>query len=310
MIGAMSRNKSRIVGELTFPDIGRRLKPTSILLLPIGAIEQHGPHLPLNTDVIVAEELTRRMVARWGDELDLWQLPTVSISLSREHDWAPGTLCLSVEKFVALIRELASEIARALPARNLVIVSGHGGNRGVLDNLLRDFAGEFALNAGVIHPFDLSKVKAKSAGIDVHGGESETAVMLALAPHLVRRDAIAGNAGRGDVAAVEALIFDRGATFPWRSDDARLARQGVIGSAHLASPALGRKIVDSVVAEARRVFKRLLENQARLRAPADGNAPPAAPAMPTTPQPRRQGSRARTSRRSGSPTPPRPRKKS
>ena len=54
------------------------MQESSILCLPIGAIEQHGTHLPLNTDVIVAEELTRRIVARWGDEFDLWQLPTIS----------------------------------------------------------------------------------------------------------------------------------------------------------------------------------------------------------------------------------------
>ena len=92
----------RSVGELTSPEVSQCLQATSILCLPIGAIEQHGAHLPLDTDVVVAEELTRRIVARWGDELDLWQLPTVSISLSREHDWAPGTLSLSIQNFVAL----------------------------------------------------------------------------------------------------------------------------------------------------------------------------------------------------------------
>src|SRR3974390_3392321 len=93
--------RGRSLGELTFPEIRRRLKETSVLCLPIGAIEQHGPHLPLNTDAGIAD--------RWGDEFDLWLLPTVPISLSREHDWAPGTLSLGIETFVALIKELARE---------------------------------------------------------------------------------------------------------------------------------------------------------------------------------------------------------
>lgn len=301
------KHSSRVIGELTSPEVLRRLRQNSILLLPIGAIEQHGAHLPLNTDVIVAEELARRMVARWGDAFDLWQLPTVSVSLSREHDWAPGTLCLSLEQFVALIRELAREIVRALPARNLVIVNGHGGNRGVLENLMRDLAGDHALNACVIHPFDLSKVKAKSASVDVHGGESETAVMLVLAPHLVRRDAIADAAKLGEQAAVAALIFDRGTSFPWRSDDPRLGSQGVIGAAHLASPQLGRKIVDSIVEQARRIFERLLENQRLMRGATKSGADRS---TPKTKPPHRKAARARTSRRSGNPTPPRPEKKS
>jgi len=260
---------SRSIGDLAFPEVARRLRETSILLLPLGAIEQHGPHLPLNTDVIVAEELARRVVARWGDALDLWQLPTVSIGLSREHDWAPGTLSLSIGGFVGLIRELAGSIVRALPARNLAIVNGHGGNRGVLDNLLHELAGDFALNACVIHPFDLSKVKIDATSPDVHGGAGETSVMLALAPQLVRREMIASVRCERD--AIAALIFDRGASFPWRTDDPRLADNGVIGDARAATAEHGQAIVDSVVEEARGVLARLSENQrqrqARLRRP-------------------------------------------
>src|SRR5262249_48229555 len=154
----LSVSRSRQLGDLTFPEVSQRLRETSILCLPIGAIEQHGTHLPLNTDVIVAEELTRRIVARFGEELDLWQLPTISIGLSREHDWAPGTLSLSITGFVTLMRDIARHIVRALPARNLAIVNGHGGNRGVLDSLMHELAGDFGLNPCAIHPFDLSKV--------------------------------------------------------------------------------------------------------------------------------------------------------
>jgi creatinine amidohydrolase/Fe(II)-dependent formamide hydrolase-like protein len=254
----------RSVGDLTFPEVSERLKETSILCLPIGAIEQHGAHLPLNTDVIVAEELTRRIVARLGNELDLWQLPTISISLSREHDWAPGTLSLSIQSFVTLLRDMARDIVRALPARNLAIVNGHGGNRGVLDNLIHELHGDFALNACVIHPFDLSKADTHATSPDVHGGKSETSVMLALAPHRVRLDKIEPPGAPPAVDAISALIFDRGVSFPWRTDDPRLTSSGVIGEAHAASPELGQAIVDSVVEESRGVLRRLLENQRRL----------------------------------------------
>jgi creatinine amidohydrolase/Fe(II)-dependent formamide hydrolase-like protein len=248
---------SRSVGDLTFPEVSRRLQETSILCLPVGAIEQHGAHLPLNTDVIVAEELTRRIIARWSGKFDLWQLPTVSISLSREHDWAPGTLSLTIQSFVALMRDMARDIARALPARNLVIVNGHGGNRGILDNLIREISGDFALNACVIHPFDLSK--ADAGGPDIHGGKSETSVMLVLAPQLVRRDAIAAGGGAaGDIAA---LICDPGVSFAWRSDDPRFGAGGVIGDASAASAELGQAIIESVVEESGRVLQRLAENQ-------------------------------------------------
>jgi len=251
----------RTIGELTSPEISRALKDNSILCLPLGAIEQHGPHLPLDTDVVIAEGLTRRIVARWGDEFDLWQLPTLPIGLSREHDWAPGTLSLSIQGFAALLRDLAGTMVRALPARNLAIVNGHGGNRGILDNLLHELQGDFGLNACVIHPFDLAKVTSGETAPDVHGGLSETSVMLVLAPDLVRREHIERAAASPEAAAIKALIFDRGASFPWRTDDPRLAHAGVIGDARAASPQLGQALIDSVVAEARGVLARLLENQ-------------------------------------------------
>ena len=86
------------------------MRDTSILCLPIGAIEQHGAHLPLNTDVIVAAELTRRIIARWGDEFDLWQLPTISVSLSREHDWA-RVLEQTTQRYRLLLRQHARKAA-------------------------------------------------------------------------------------------------------------------------------------------------------------------------------------------------------
>ena len=252
---------TRSIGELTFAEVSQCVRETSILCLPIGAIEQHGAHLPLNTDVIVAAELTRRIIARWGDEFDLWQLPTISVSLSREHDWAPGTLSLGIQSFVALLRDMARDITRALPARNLAIINGHGGNRGVLDSLIHELRGDFALNGCVVHPFDLSKVATGAGSPDVHGGKSETSVMLALAPRLVRTEAIVPAAGPADSEAIAGLIFDRGVSFPWRTDDRRLTASGVIGEAHAASAQLGHDIIASVVEEARGVLVRLLENQ-------------------------------------------------
>jgi creatinine amidohydrolase len=259
------RPEPRSLGALTYPEVSGKLKPSSILCLPLGATEQHGAHLPLNTDVVVAEGLTRALVARLGEEFDLWQLPTLAIGLSREHDWAPGTLSLSVATFAALIKEMVREVVRALPARNLVIVNGHGGNRGILENLLHEIAAELPLNACVLHPFDLAKVAASRAMPDVHGGLGETSVMLALAPELVRRDLIAG--AQPAQESIAALIFDRGVTWPWRTDDPRLAQAGIIGDPRAASAEQGRAMIDAMVDAARGVFARLREHQAGLSNP-------------------------------------------
>jgi creatinine amidohydrolase len=248
---------NRVLGELTFHDAGA-IKESSILCLPLGAIEQHGAHLPLNTDVIVAEGLTGRLLQHWGEEFDLWQLPTLSIGLSCEHDWAAGTLSLSINSFAAYMRDLAAAIVRALPARNLAIVNGHGGNRGILENLLHELRGDFGLNAVVLHPFDLAG--ADPAVVDVHGAKGETSVMLALAPQAVRLDRVA-RGGPPDPKAVQALIFDRGTSFPWRTDDARLARDGIVGDASAATAALGEALLERMVVASGAALERLRENR-------------------------------------------------
>jgi creatinine amidohydrolase/Fe(II)-dependent formamide hydrolase-like protein len=147
-----------------------------------------------------------------------------------------------------------------------VIVNGHGGNRGILDNLMHELHSELCLNVCVIHPFDLSKATTHIASPDIHGGKNETSVMLALAPHLVRRDLVrpdlpASPRPAADKDAIAAMIFDRGVSFPWRTDDRRIAANGVIGEAHAASPEIGRAIIDSVIVQTRGVLERLLENQ-------------------------------------------------
>ncbi|HEY7244301.1 MAG TPA: creatininase family protein [Xanthobacteraceae bacterium] len=279
---------SRCLGELTFAELGGLLRESSILCLPMGAMEQHGRHLPLNTDAVIAEELARRIVARWGDEFDLWLLPTIFVGLSREHDWAPGTLSLSIQSFAAVMTELAREIVRSLPARNLLIVNGHGGNRGVLGALMLELHSELRLNACAIHPFDLSRAASSSPDHDVHGGSDETSVMLAIAPHLVRDRSIASAGEAADPTQVDSMIFDRGVSFPWRTDDDRIARLGVIGDPKSASAKLGHTIVESVIMQTRAILARLLENQHRsgsVRAQRQGA---------------RRGLPARTSRRSGS----------
>ncbi len=250
---------SRLIGELTFEDISERLSARSILCLPIGSIEQHGPHLPLNTDAVLAEAYTRRIVGRWGASLDLWQLPTLTVGLAREHEWAPGTLSLSVEGMAALMRDLGRAIVRTLPTRNLAIVNCHGGNRGILQALIQDLRADFGLNICVLHPAIWAEsMDATSAMPDVHGGKVETALMLAVAPQLVRTERIARLKPRSADAVAKAIL-DPAVSWPWTTDDKRIANLGVIGDAQAASAAFGQRILDRVSEMAGGVLQRLLE---------------------------------------------------
>ena len=254
---------SRLIGELTFQDIPKRLGATSILCLPIGSIEQHGPHLPLNTDAMLAEEFTRRIIGRWAETYDLWQLPTLAVSLAREHEWAPGTLSLSIPGMTALVRDLGREIARGLPTRNLVIVNGHGGNRGILEALAQDLRADFGLSVCILHPAVWAD-EGNAAVPEIHGGKNETSMMLAIAPHLVRRDLIAKKIDL-DANAVREIILDQAVTWPWTTSDKQIADRGVIGDPGAASAELGERLLERVAKSAGPVFKQLLDRQHRGR---------------------------------------------
>ena len=102
----MSKDNSRALGDLTSPDIPQRLSKSSVLCLPLGAIEQHGPHLPLNTDLIIAENIARVMTERLGDEFDLWRLPAHSVR-------AVARTCLGAGHAVAQRAILRGFVARS-----------------------------------------------------------------------------------------------------------------------------------------------------------------------------------------------------
>ena len=259
----MSKGRTRALGELTAQDIPKALAKSSVLCLPLGAVEQHGPHLPLNTDLIIADNIVRLMAERLGDEFDLWGLPAIPVGLSREHAWAPGTLSLNVQSFAALLRDLVSDLARSLPARNLVIVNGHGGNRGILDALIYEMQAEFGFNVCVIHPLVLSGMEEQCAFPDIHGGKIETSLMLVFAPDLVRRDKIASLTTPPNPKQIEKSILDLGVSWPWSSGDRSLADQGVTGQAAAASAEFGKQVIEALLKNVRDVLTHLRERSAR-----------------------------------------------
>jgi len=251
----------RTLGRLTFQEVRSSLRDSSILCLPMGSMEQHGPHLPLNTDSVLAEAFTRKIVERWGETYDLWQLPPIAAGLSREHDWAPGTLSLSVSGMTAYLRDLGREIARSLPTRNVLIVNGHGGNRGILEALGRELRGDFGLNVGALHLGALISPVTDAAIPEIHAGRDETSAMLVLAPELVRKQRLADAKGPSGGDAIHSLVLDAATSWPWSSDDKRIAELGVIGDAREASVEHGQAIVVRVVEGAGAVLKQLRENR-------------------------------------------------
>jgi creatinine amidohydrolase/Fe(II)-dependent formamide hydrolase-like protein len=170
-------------------------------------------------------------------------------------------MSLSIEGMTRIIRDLGREIARSLPARNLVIINAHGGNRGILEALAQDLRGDFRLNVCILHPTTWADVNAASKTPEIHGGKNETSMMLAAAPHLVRTDQIVKLQGAPRADAVRATILDPSVTWPWTTDEKAIAENGVIGDVKSASAEFGEQLLEKIAEAAGGVLKQLLERQ-------------------------------------------------
>ncbi|MPQ97393.1 creatininase family protein [Modestobacter sp. I12A-02628] len=231
--------------RLTGPEVGAIDTTAAVAVVPIGAVEQHGPHLPLMTDCFIAEQVATRAVAALPDDAPVWLLPTQSIGKSTEHLGWPGTLTWSTETLLAMCRDLGRSVA-ASGFRRLVFVNGHGGNPSLLDTVARDVRVATGLMVFPISVFRLglpAGLDLVGADFDVHGGHSETSVMLALAPDTVHMDrAVEGGRAVADLFAGPGLLTLEGAVpTAWVTDD--VSSNGVVGDPRRASAAVGEQIV-------------------------------------------------------------------
>ena len=154
-----------------------------VALLPVGSLEQHGPHLPLTTDTVIASALAQ-VLADANPSLRL--LPPIAFGCYHEHSSWPGTVSVSAPTLHAMAADIAASL-RASGTPELVVVNGHGGNH-VLANLVQASGGDMALFPGP-HDWEAAR-EASGMGTtndrDMHAGELETSVLLHVRPDLVR----------------------------------------------------------------------------------------------------------------------------
>lgn len=237
--------------DLTPQRIARCAARDGVALLPLAAIEQHGEHLPLSTDLDIANGLVAAALPRVRADVPVCVLPPLAVGLSLEHTGFAGTLSLSPETALAVLGELGDSVARA-GFRRLVLFNSHGGNKALVDLAalkLRAAHGmlvvranyfRFALPSGVLDADELRH--------GLHGGALETSMMLHLVPHAVRREALGDFRSLGaQMAADGCLLGPEGeAGFGWMAQD--LHGSGAAGNAQDASAALGARLVDHFAA--------------------------------------------------------------
>ena len=223
--------------EMTAADIQNAAQAGAIAVLPIGAIEQHGPHLPVGTDCLIGQACAEAALAGTQTKETFLLLPHISYGLSVEHDGYAGTVTLSPQTVLGMLTEIGASVALA-GIGHLVIVTGHGGNEHIIEVAAREIRRTHQLNVFCVELFRCMDGLGVSDD-DIHAGQFETSVLLHLRPELVDESHI----DEGLAASLErwAKLADH-CTFTtqtWLTAD--VAVNGVVGAPHKATRTLGEE---------------------------------------------------------------------
>lgn len=226
--------------DLTTEDVAALDPARAVAVLPLGAIEQHGPHLPLSTDALICDAIIVAAVAALPEDAPVHALPMLPVGLSVEHGDFPGTLSLSAETMLAQICEIGASVAAA-GIRKFVLVNCHGGQPQILDLAAQRLRIEHGLLAVKINAYRFFRDPDVFPGDEIrhgiHGGAIETSIMLHLRPDLVRKDRIADFATRSRDCEGAALSPFGAASYAWQAGD--LSDTGAAGNAALADAGKG-----------------------------------------------------------------------
>lgn len=239
--------KSRWWWDLTTKDFAELDMSKVVAVLPVAAVEQHGPHLPVRVDSAINAGIMDRVAERLPDDLPVLILPMQPVGKSVEHLEYPGTLTLSYETLARVWFEIGQSVWRA-GCRKIVFANSHGGQPQVMEIVCRQLRvelGMFAVSAGATANTDLSGLfSASEMQHGIHGGEYETSAMLALHPELIEMQyADDFESASVEMARAGKILTPEGAIgYGWQTQD--LHPSGACGNAAAADAKRGETSLD------------------------------------------------------------------
>ena len=238
---------SRLWSDLSVLDFQSTSLPQTIAILPIAAIEQHGPHLPLGVDAMIMEGCLKRALSLLPETLAAVFLPIQKIGVSLEHKDFPGSLSLSSKTAAQMLFEISQSVSRA-GIKKLILMNSHGGNSAVISQLSLELRAQLNLLAVTCSwsrfGYPPGLFSEEEIRLGVHGGDIETSLMLALRPELVDQKK-AKNFTSAALKYEHDFIWlrpDRPAGFGWMAQD--LSIEGALGDASQASAAKGEAVIN------------------------------------------------------------------
>lgn len=241
---AAATRSTFLLREMTWPEAKRRFKEVDVALLPVGAIEQHGPHLPLDTDAFDAEHLAVEVASRCSDPKPI-VFPLISYGVSYHHDDFAGTISIRNRTLANMVYEIGMSAARH-GITKLVIINGHGGNDPALNfaaqEISRDGRIFVCVDTGESSDVDIDSMI--DTPNDVHAGEIETSTSLAVRPELVKMDKAESAVPK---FSSRYLDFSSKRSVSWYAYTKKMSKTGVLGDPTKATAEKGRKMWDVMI---------------------------------------------------------------
>jgi creatinine amidohydrolase len=255
----------RFWGYYTWQEIDQIAKsdPNATAVLSVGAVEQHGPHLPVITDSLIGPEILGAALARLPDDVMVLGLPPTVYGKSIEHEEWPGTITYSGDTLRSVMMDIAKSVARSGFGK-LVLLGSHGGNNGIIDDYFRDLKMATGLRVFKIHLGGIGNVPglttAEEAAVSMHGGDSETSAVRYLAPELVAMDRAEGYLYnlRPEVGY---SFKGQDAIEAWVAAD--LSKTGAIGNPHPSAAEKGEAAVEAKIARLSHLLEAIYREPAR-----------------------------------------------
>ena len=246
---------TRFWSDLSTADFAELDKVRAIAVLPVAATEQHGPHLPLSVDTDLVNGVVAAALPHIAPDLPALFLPTQAVGFSPEHARFAGTLTLKAETLIRVWTELGECVA-ASGVKKLVLLNSHGGQVGALDLVARDLRARLGMLVYSVNWFGLPLLDAQGYDVNarfsaeehrfgIHGGEIETAMMLALKPERVRMDKAEYFRSTSQARAERFAMLGNGksAKLAWQMQD--INANGAAGNAAAATADNGHALLDA-----------------------------------------------------------------
>lgn len=225
--------------DMTWPEVKARLPKVRLAILPTGSMEQHGPHLTFETDIVIATELARRLASQHHPRLVV--APPLPVGMSNHHMNFPGTITWRYDTFMACLEDTVLALS-AHGIRRFLILNGHGGNRGAISVLASHLRHEADIMVAACTWFELVRDACHKfvPKRRVHADEIEAAMGLYLAPRVVRKASLTRGRAHSDPLPYTDPGTGGGFDVPYRWEE--LTPNGAYGDARRASAAMGEEL--------------------------------------------------------------------